>query len=129
MTSIFTIRPATLALNDGDRVLNYIDSQLPWLAQHGAEAQWGITTFSNDEKSRAKYKAKVQRSEIAGQPWKPGWMKVYVAETDASFARVPFGIAEHASGISEDAKAMRLPVAAMVLSGSSADYTRSVITA
>lgn len=113
MASNFTIRCASSALGDGDRILAFLDSQLPWLVQHGAEGQWGSVPFSNNEESLSKYRTKVKRSEITNQPWHREWIKVYVAELPGR----------------EQVQTARLPVAAMILSGCSPAYTHSVLPA
>lgn len=129
MAAKFHIRPASTALNDDYLFLNFIDSQLPWLAQQGSEGQWGSTPFSKDEKSIAKYRGKVQRSEVADQKWDLNWVKVYIAEVDASNTDVLRDMDIQKSEERHSVNPMRLPVAAMILTGSSADYTRSVIPA
>lgn len=124
MTAPFTIRPGSSTLKDGERILNFLDSQLPWLAQHGAEGQWGSTPFSLNEDSLDKYRRKVERSE-ANLTWSQDWTKVYIVEVDKGSNVLGASERKDPDGVTPE----RLPVAAMILSGSSPLYTRAVIPA
>lgn len=123
------IRPATLAAEDSKRLLEFVDSQLPWLATVGSGAQWGSESRNNEE-SQAKYRSKVKRSEAQmDQPFSPDWIRVYIADAEVEASHLTPELKPLAVGSSSATQDgyVRIPVAAMVLDSKSSDYLRSVL--
>ena len=122
------IRPASSAADDGLRLLHNFDSQLPWLATVGSSEQWGSSPRSAEEELRAKYRAKVEKSEIEwDRPFSKDWTRAYIAEVEVAEEDVTAELRElTAQGTKGN---LRLPVAAMILAGESMEYVRSILPA
>ncbi|KJZ76020.1 hypothetical protein HIM_04476 [Hirsutella minnesotensis 3608] len=120
------IRPASTALDDGLRLLQNFDSQLPWLSSIGSSAQWGASTRSDREDVRAEYRGKVERSERGwDDPWTRDWVRAYVAEVQVKREDLSPELLELA--IENTTDTVRLPVAGMVLQGRSSEYVRGLV--
>lgn len=120
------IRPASSAADDGLRLLENLDHQLPWLATVGSGSQWGTEPRSTKEDQLAKSRAKVEQSEAQwDQPWSVDWMRAYIAEAEVTEDGLGAEQRELASEVS-DGK-LRLPVAGMILSAESMEYVRDIL--
>ncbi|EXJ80120.1 hypothetical protein A1O1_08262 [Capronia coronata CBS 617.96] len=125
MPSIY-IRPASTATDDGLRLLQNFDSQLPWLSSIGSSAQWGGSSRSEQEDQRAKYRSKVESSERGwNNPWSRDWVRAYIAEVEMKREDLSSELLELAIESPNDA--VRLPVAGMILQGQSAEYARDIL--
>lgn len=125
------MRPASSAKDDGLRFLQQIDSQLPWLATVGAQEQWGSETRSNNPKSLAKYRSKIEEAEAdAGKPWSTDAVRIWIVETTVRRSELDAAAAAEILGLDavEDARGMvQLPVGSLMLEGKAADYVESVL--
>lgn len=123
----YYIRPASSAQEDGKKILEFTDSQLPYLAQIGSAEQWGSASISVRDAAQRKYKQLVERSEEE-QTWGPDWIQIFVLDVEVEDAELPDCRRDSAllHGL-EKGKTARLPVAAMILEGRSSDYTRPVL--
>lgn len=120
------IRPASTAADDGLRLLKNFDSQLPWLSTIGSSAQWGSSPVSGKEDLQAKYRAKVEKSELEwDRPWSETWTRAYIAEVEVAEEDLTTGLPELA--VQGPNGTFRIPVAAMILAGESFDYVRSIL--
>lgn len=122
----FHIRPASSAQEDGKKILEFTDSQLPYLAQIGSAEQWGSASISVRAAAQQKYKLLVERSEEE-QSWGPDWIRIFVLDVDVESASLPEYLGSSALAHDQEGKVVRLPVAAMILEGRSSDYTRPVL--
>jgi hypothetical protein len=126
MTPRYHIRPASSAQEDGKKILEFTDSQLPHLAQIGSEKQWGSASISVREASQRKYKQLVEWSEES-QRWGPDWIQIFLLDVEVRPNDLPEVLQASALPRDQDAKTARLSVAAMVLEGRSSEYTRPVL--
>lgn len=127
MSSIH-IRPASAANDDGLRLLQNLDSQLPWLSSIGSNAQWGNSSRSDQEDQRAKYRSKIEDSERGwDHPWSRDWIRAYIAEVEVKREDLSFELLELAIESTKDDISVRLPIAGMILQGRSSDYVRDIV--
>lgn len=128
MAPRYHIRPASSAQEDGKRILEFTDSQLPYLAQIGSAGQWGSASVSGRDEAQQRYKKLVERSEEP-QTWSTDWIQILIldVELDAKSDEVPDELRQSAASQDLKGDRLRLPVAAMVLEGRSSDYTRPVL--
>ncbi|KAF2173501.1 hypothetical protein M409DRAFT_15782 [Zasmidium cellare ATCC 36951] len=84
MPNTFHIRPASNDREDGRRILEFVDSQLPYLQSLGSEAQWGLEPFGDDERTQEGYKDIITNSEETekGKPWDRDSTKAFIAEIE-----------------------------------------------
>lgn len=82
------IRPASSRLEDGERFLNFCDTQLPHLAQIGSEGEWGTESLAASEKSKVKYKKLVEQSG-KDLPWSTERMNFFFLEIEADSSSLP----------------------------------------
>jgi hypothetical protein len=119
--SPFTVRPANLENSDHELLVDFMDSQIPWLSTIGSGGQWGTQSV---RKSRPNLSEKatdfVQRSQNdAG--WGEEWCRAFIAEAASS---------SHESDTPPDDREnpqCTTPVAGLVLTAASPDYVRSVL--
>ena len=137
MSSSISIRPASIATDDGLRLIRNFDSQLSWLSSIGSSAQWG-TSSRSDPNTRAKYRGKVESSERGwNNPWSRDWIRAYIAEVeinkreDLSSEQLERAIIDSSTNDDNDDDhhnaVVRLPVAGMILEGRSGEYVRSIL--
>ena len=128
MATKYHIRPASSAQEDGKKILEFTDSQLPYLAQIGSAGQWGSASVSGRDEAQQRYKKLVERSEEP-QTWGTEWIKILIldVEVDAKSDQVPNEFRQSMTLKDLHGDQTRLPVAAMVLEGRSSDYTRPVL--
>lgn len=122
----YHIRPASSLQEDGKKILEFTDSQLPYLAQIGSAEQWGSASISVRDAAQRKYKQLVERSEEE-QIWGPDWLQIFVLDVEVEDAALPEYRRDSALLHGREGKTTRLPVAAMILEGRSSDYTRPVL--
>lgn len=124
--SALHIRPASTAADDGLRLLENLDYQLPWLATVGSGSQWGSEPRSTQEDQLAKYRAKVAQSEADwDSPWSVDWIRAYIAEAEVDGAELTSEQRELAHEVSNGR--FRIPVAGMILVGESMEYVRDIL--
>lgn len=126
----FHIRPVFSALDDGLRILNFVDSQLPFLASVGSEGQWGSDLLSGDAEKQEGYRKMVKRAE-SQHPWGELWTRAFVAEVETDRNTLPDELRNlpkpnSAPGTSESGLCL-LPVAAIVLEDHAEDYMHEVL--
>lgn len=142
------IRPATTHPQNKDSalILAFTDSQLPHLARVGSSEQWGTKPVSTDPAKQEKYQKLVSRSESPQNTWGKDWIQISILEIEieGGVEGLPEGIRDLATtnnitttadtgddndeaGPPSSSSPHRLPIAALILSGQSPDYTRPVI--
>jgi hypothetical protein len=126
MTPKYHIRPASSAQEDGAKILEFTDSQLPYLASIGSAEQWGSASIAARDAAQLKYAQLVERSEKP-QTWGLDWYQMVMLEVEVDSDSVPDDLRSSALSHGQEGKLVRLPVAAMVLEGQSSDYTRPVL--
>lgn len=123
----YHIRPASSAHEDGKKILEFTDSQLPYLAKIGSAGQWGSASVSVRDAAQQKYKRLVERSEEE-QIWGADWIKIFVLDVEVENDD---GLSDEVRGLvtsrDRESRHVTLPVAAMILEGRSSDYTRAVL--
>lgn len=124
--SSLQIRPASTSADDGLRLLQYVDSQLAWLATIGSATQWGSDPRSVQEDTRAKYRAKIAQSEAEwDRKYDEEWLRAYIAEmvVDSN------DLTSEQRALSTEASnnKLHLAVAGMILAGRSMDYVRPIL--
>ncbi|KAK4497838.1 hypothetical protein PRZ48_010492 [Zasmidium cellare] len=131
MANTFYIRPASNALEDGRRILEFVDSQLPYLQRLGSEGQWGLEPFGDDERTQQGYKGIVTNSEATekGRPWDRNSTKAFIAEVDIPVEKLTPEIKAIMSPqeATESNGFVRLRVASMFVDGRSVGYARPVL--
>lgn len=76
----FTFRPATIAANDHELLVDFQESQIPWLSTVGSGEQWGTQPIrERNPQISDKTRAWIERSEKQA-PWSNEWCRAYVAE-------------------------------------------------
>lgn len=131
MPPTFHMRPASIGARDDHFILACVDSQLPYLTKLGSEEQWGSRPQSGDEEKLAQYRAKVEASEATarGNSWNRASTKVLIAEIDVpGTEQTPTQSGPAQDCLFSKGTQARFAVAAMILNGKSAEYTRSVIS-
>jgi hypothetical protein len=126
MVPKYQIRPASSAQEDGKKILEFSDSQLPYLASIGSAEQWGSASASIRDAAQQKYKRLVERSEEE-QTWGLDWIQIFVVDVEVNHEDLPDGFGHEAISQDREGKRVVLPVAAMILEGRSSDYTRPVL--
>jgi hypothetical protein len=126
MASKYHIRPASSAKEDGKKILEFTDSQLPYLAAIGSAEQWGSASVSKRDAAQQKYKRLVERSEEE-QIWGTEWFKIFMLDVEVDNDDLPDDIRCLVPAYDQESKYAVLPVAALVLEGRSEDYTRPVL--
>lgn len=125
MPDIF-IRPASSVTDDGLRYLRNFDSQLSWLSSIGSSTQWGSSPRGDQEDQRLKYRDIVQSSERGwDDPWNQDMIRAYIAEINIQRDDLSPDMLKLTIASTSDV--VRLPVAGMILQGSSSEYVRSVL--
>ncbi|KAF2171747.1 hypothetical protein M409DRAFT_17982 [Zasmidium cellare ATCC 36951] len=106
MSSPFTIRPATLSTSDDALLIDFQESQIPWLSANGGAGQWGTESIRTARpESSAKTKAWVEKSQRQS-PWSSGdWCRAFIAESTSDGT----------------------PVAGLVLEDRAAGYVKAVL--
>lgn len=119
------IRPASSAVDDGQRLIQNFESQLSWLSAIGSGAQWGSTS-RDDEETRDKYRRIVKNSEEGwNDPWSRDWVRAYIAEVEVTRQDLSPHLLDGLSQGPEDL--VRLPVAGMILQGRASQYVQKVL--
>lgn len=127
MAPKYHIRPASSAQEDGKKILEFTDSQLPYLAAIGSAEQWGSASVSGRDVAQQKYKRLVERSEEE-QIWGIDWFKIFMLDVEVENDGLPDDVRQLVpSHDHQESKRAVLPVAALVLEGRSEDYTRPVL--
>ena len=126
MVPKYHIRPASSAQEDGRKILEFTDSQLPYLASIGSAEQWGSASVSVRDAAQQKYKRLVERSEEE-QTWGTDWIKIFILDVEAENDELPDDVRSLVISSDQDSRHVVLPVAAMILEGRSSDYTRPVL--
>lgn len=128
MAPKYHIRPASSVQEDGKRILEFTDSQLPYLAQIGSAGQWGSASIAVRDAAQQRYRKLVERSEEQ-QTWGTDWIKILIldVEVDAKSTDIPDEVRRLIVAEGLGGNRVMLPVAAMVLEGRSSDYTRPVL--
>ncbi|USW55941.1 Putative acyl-CoA N-acyltransferase [Septoria linicola] len=126
----FHIRPVSSALDDGLRIINFVDSQLPFLARVGSEGQWGSDLLSGDAEKQQGYRKMVKCAE-SQHPWGEQWTRAFVAEVELDRDTWPDELhnlsrPNYAPGTS-GSESYLLPVAAIVLEDHAEDYVHEVL--
>jgi hypothetical protein len=122
----YHIRPASSAQEDGKKILEFTDSQLPYLASIGSAEQWGSASIAARDAAQQKYAQLVERSEKK-QTWGLDWYQMLMLEVEVDPDALPETLRSSALSQDQEGRLTRLPVAAMVLEGRSSDYTRPVL--
>ena len=126
MVPKYHIRPASSAQEDGKKILEFTDSQLPYLASIGSAEQWGSASVSVRDAAQQKYKRLVERSE-EGQTWGTDWIKIFILDVEVENDDLTEDLRRLVPLPGQESKHAVLPVAAMMLEGRSSDYTRPVL--
>lgn len=126
MVPKYHIRPASSAQEDGRKILEFTDSQLPYLASIGSAEQWGSASVSVRDAAQQKYKRLVERSEEE-QTWGTDWIKIFILDVEAENDELPGDVRSLVISRDQDSRHVVLPVAAIILEGRSSDYTRPVL--
>jgi hypothetical protein len=126
MAPKYHIRPASSAQEDSKKILEFTDSQLPYLASIGSAEQWGSASIAARDAAQLKYAQLVERSEQK-QKWGLDWYRMFMLDVEVDSDSVPESLRSSILPQSADNRLVRLPVAAMVLEGRSSDYTRPVL--
>jgi len=126
MVPKYHIRPASSAQEDGKKILEFTDSQLPYLATIGSAGQWGSASVSIRDAAQQKYKKLVERSEEE-QTWGPDWIKIFILDVEVENDALSDDVRCLVPSRNRERKQAVLPVAAMILEGRSSDYTRPVL--
>ncbi|KAM0721947.1 hypothetical protein Q7P37_002873 [Cladosporium fusiforme] len=119
----YHIREASSRLGDEKKFLEFCDSQLPYLAQMGSEGQWGTDSLAASEKSQKKYRDLVDRSEKE-LSWSTGWIRFFFLEIEADATALPDNAVPFMTLHDPQQARVTVPIAAMILEGSSPDYVR-----
>lgn len=122
----YNIRPASSAQEDGKKILEFTDSQLPYLAAIGSAEQWGSASVSVRDAAQQKYRRLVERSEEE-QTWGTDWIKIFILDVEVENDELPDDLKRLVPSYDWGSKCAVLPVAAMILEGRSSDYTRPVL--
>lgn len=127
MAPKYHIRPASSAQEDGKRILEFTDSQLPFLATIGSAGQWGSASVSVRDAAQQKYKRLVERSEEE-QRWGIDWIKIFMLDVELENGdELPDDVRSLVTPRDAGSRRAVLPVAAVILEGRSSDYTRPVL--
>ena len=126
MVPKYHIRPASSTQEDGKKILEFTDSQLPYLAAIGSAEQWGSASVSIRDAAQQKYKRLVERSEEE-QTWGPDWIQIFVLDVEVDRDDLSDDVRNSILPSDQRSKHVVLPVAAMILEGRSSDYTRPVL--
>lgn len=126
MVPKYHIRPASSAQEDGKKILEFTDSQLPYLASIGSAEQWGSASVSVRDAAQQKYKRLVERSEEE-QTWGTDWIKIFILDVEVEDDDLTEDLRCLVPSRGQESKRAVLPVAAMILEGRSSDYTRPVL--
>ena len=126
MVPKYHIRPASSAQDDGKKILEFTDSQLPYLASIGSAEQWGSASVSVRDAAQQKYKRLVERSEEE-QTWGTDWTKIFILDAEVDNDELSDDFRSLVTSHDQDSRHAVLPVAAMILEGRSSDYTRPVL--
>ena len=127
MAPKYHIRPTSSAKEDGKKILEFTDSQLPYLAAIGSAEQWGSASVSGRDAAQQKYKRLVERSEEE-QVWSTEWFKIFMLDVQVENDELPDDVRQLVPLCDRESKrAVVMPVAALVLEGRSEDYTRPVL--
>lgn len=126
MVPKYHIRPASSAQEDGKKILEFTDSQLPYLASIGSAEQWGSASVSVRDAAQQKYKRLVERSEEE-QTWGTDWIKIFILDVEVEYDDLTDDLRRLVPSRGQESKHAVLPVAAMILEGRSSDYTRPVL--
>ncbi|KAJ3495667.1 hypothetical protein NLG97_g3230 [Lecanicillium saksenae] len=129
----FSMRPATVARDDGLRFLRHLDSQLPFLAAVGAGEQWGSETRSDNPDALAKYRGKIAAAESdSNRPWTSDSTRAWVIETPARRSQLDATASAlldptEAAGDAGD-EVVQIPVGMLIIEGQAADYCQSILS-
>lgn len=126
MVPKYHIRPASSAQEDGKKILEFTDSQLPYLASIGSAEQWGSASVSVRDAAQQKYKRLVERSE-EDQTWGTDWIKIFILDVEVENDDLTEDLRLLVLSHGQESKHAVLPVAAIILEGRSSDYTRPVL--
>ena len=126
MVPKYHIRPASSAQEDGKKILEFTDSQLPYLAEIGSAEQWGSASVSVRDAAQQKYKRLVERSEEE-QTWGTDWIKIFILDVEVEKDILSEDVRSLVLSRDHESKHAVLPVAAMILEGRSSDYTRPIL--
>lgn len=127
MAPKYHIRPASSAQEDGKKILEFTDSQLPYLATIGSARQWGSASVSVRDAAQQKYKRLVERSEEE-QNWGADWIKIFILDVQVENGdELPDDVRGLVTSRDAGSRRAVLPVAAVILEGRSSDYTRPVL--
>jgi GNAT superfamily N-acetyltransferase len=78
----FKIRPATLASSDDSLLVDFQESQIPWLSTIGSSSQWGTQPIREVNPGAVdRTRSWIERSEKA-TPWRKEWCRAFIAEAD-----------------------------------------------
>ncbi|KAK4503048.1 hypothetical protein PRZ48_006475 [Zasmidium cellare] len=83
MSHPFKIRPASLTTSDDTLLLDFQESQIPWLTANGGAGQWGTESIRLTRPDSAlKTRAWITKSQRQS-PWGSGdWCRAYIAEAE-----------------------------------------------
>ena len=126
MVPKYHIRPASSAQEDGKKILEFTDSQLPYLASIGSAEQWGSASVSVRDAAQQKYKRLVERSEKE-QTWGTDWIKIFILDVEVENDDLAEDLRRLVPSRGQESKHVVLPVAAIILEGRSSDYARPVL--
>ncbi|KFY70497.1 hypothetical protein V499_09120 [Pseudogymnoascus sp. VKM F-103] len=103
-TPPLAIRPATIAASDHELLVDFQESQIPWLSTIGSADQWGTKSVREANPAvTQKARSWIERSE-QNAPWGSEWCRASIAESS--------------SGV---------PVAGLVLDSKAPAYVSSVL--
>lgn len=117
------IRPVSSTLDDGLRILKFVDSQIPFLTKVGSQGQWGSDLMSDDTNKQERYRRMVKRAECQ-HPWGEDWIRAFIAEVGVEQDALPENLHELAR---REESTYALPVAAIVLEAHSEDYVQTIL--
>lgn len=118
MVPKYHIRPASSAQEDGKKILEFTDSQLPYLASIGSAEQWGSASVSVRDAAQQKYKRLVERSEKE-QTWGTDWIKIFILDVEVENDDLAEDLRRLVPSRGQESKHVVLPVAAIILEGRS----------
>lgn len=117
----FSIRPAELERSDHELLLDFWDSQIPWLSSKGSSGQWGTQSIrtSRPEAIDRAFDFVTRSLEIG--EWGPDWCRAFIAEAGSPSS------SHDCDGSGDRRDALKTPVAGLVLTAKSPDCVRSVL--
>lgn len=115
----FSIRRAELQRSDHDLLVDFWDSQIPWLSGRGSGGQWGTQSVRASRPDAIERVTEWVKRSLDNGEWGIDWCRAFIAEAESSIN------VNESSG--DQTNPRKVPVAGLVLAGKSSDYVRSVL--